>query len=502
MTATVLRGVGGLGKDAALAFGVAHYGGALEAAELEPAGGTWADVSALPTTAKAFPASVSMLILELPMVPAGVTGGSLANGATGAYDAQLDAFVSAVVNAGIASRAVVSIGPEFNRTDRPWSANLNPAAFVTYWQRIATKLKAAGIRTAWTVTVGQTGVDPTTVWPGSKYVDFVGAVLYDYKKDDATITAAQRWTNTLGQTNGLTWLASFAKANLKPILLTRWGLDLKTDTLTGVNGGGGDDVLFVQNTFDWIKANYVAALCAYQVDVGAIPSGPAAYFLTMTPDGLPDPSVWRSSHGSGAPTTAIQLVGGRFVATSGTAGNNAVTDRAMLALIAGSARYEWDVRAKIAFGGANDFAELYPGAALFDPAAGSTAVAGTTTMGTGLQVQLAGSQWRLGYRASSGFVTLASGTWAKPIGTDVGIRVLTGPLVSGAQDFYLFAGTSTDFDTDPTSLAQVAKVTLTAAQRTAAGGPGSFMFQQLGAQGTQGAQTTGFSWLQAIPGAT
>lgn len=494
----VLRGVGGLSPSAAQAFATLHYGGALEAIEIEPAGGTWQAVYDMAATAASYPGS-PRIILEYPMLPALVIGASLASGASGGYDVNADAFVSAVVNAGIAPRTIVAIGPEFNRADRAWRAKTNPTAFVTYWNRVAAKLKAAGIRTLWTVSLGQTDIDPATVYPAPGNVDYIGAVLFDYKFSDATVTAAQRWTNTVSQTYGLDWLATWAKGKLKPIIFPRWGLDLKGDTLTGVNGGGDDDVLFVQNSYDWMKANYVAAFLAYQVDIGGLAPAVLGFPIIPGAAGTPDPTIWRSSHGSTAPSTAIAIdaVQGRLFLNSGPAGGNNVTDRALLKLLS-IQKYEWDIRAKVLFGSTADIIEIYPGASDFDPAFG-------TTMGTGLQVQLSTFAWRLGYRATTGFVTLASGSWALGTSSEVGVRVLTGPLLSGSQAFTLQQGTAAAFDTDPKSLAVIGTVTLTAAQRTAAGPAGFAMLQQLGYQSTGAgvvSQVTGFSQFQPIPGAT
>lgn len=502
--ATCLRGVGGLDPAASAAFAAAHYGGALEAVEISPADNSWASVQALPATAKTFPSSVQVW-LEYPMVP---PSGTLANGASGSYDANADTFVSGIVNAGIAARTVVVIGGGMNRSGLAWSAKASPTAFVTYWNRVAAKLKAAGIRTCWAVEVGQADVaDATTVFPTLANVDFIGAILFDYKDSDASITAANRWSYLLSSApNALGTLAALAKTKNRPLALVRWGLDLAADTLTGTNGGGGDDVTFVSSTHDFIAANYVAAFLPYQVDVGSTSTGGGGtgsgpYALTPAPDGSSWPSFYRQTFGSAVPSaTALTMAGNRGSSRSGATGSNSQTDRVLAKLVPSAGpllRYAWDVRAKLNFGSANDFVELYPRAADFDPAV-------PTAVSTCLQAQFSATSWRLGYRATTGFVTLASGTWALTPGTDYGFRVVTSTVdpSTGTQTFTLYQGTAAAFDIDQTSLAVISNLTLTSAQVTAAGPAGAFFFQQLGAQGTQGAQTTTIAQLDPIPGAS
>jgi hypothetical protein len=499
----VARGVGGLDPSAAAAFAAAYYGGALEAVELSPTGTTWTEALAMPAAAKLY-AGTPLAFLEWPMVPAGVAGASLSAGAAGTYAAQVNQLVSKIVAAGMTARTVVVIGAEFNWSGVGLGAAKGHAAdFVSYWNQVATPLKAAGIKTCWSISVGQTDVDPATCWPDPSLVDYVGGVVYDYKYADGTLTAAQRWTNTLAQTYGLNWLASWAKAKGKPIALTRWGLDLPTDTLTGPGGGGGDNPLFVQNLLDWCKANYVAASLPYQIDVGAIPAVTPGYPLLPAADGAWDPSTWRTTRGSATVATAAKIVGNRAILTSGATGNNAPADRVLAKLIAAgtTAKYEWDVPMVVNFGGGNDIIEAYPGAADFDPATG-------VAFSTGLQAQVQATGWRLGYRATTGFVTLASGTWSQPVNTDLGWRIVTGPVQTGAtagqQDFSLYFGTAAQEATTPPTLPLISKVTLTAAQRTAAGSAGAFFVQQLGQQSTTAVapQSTTFAVLDPIPGAT
>jgi hypothetical protein len=255
-----------LSASASAAFATSYFGGHLEAVEISPAGGAWVDVTGMVATAQGFPSTVQKFIFEYPLVPAGVPGATLALGATGSYDTNADQFVSAIVAAGLAAKSIVVIAAEFNWSGVNAPASGNPSGFLTYWNRVAAKMKAAGIQTCWSVSLGQTDIDPSTVYPTAANVDYIGAVLYDYKYADSTVTAAQRWSNFLTETYGLNWLEALGRSKNRPLIFTRWGLDLSSDTLTGPGGGGDDDTLFVQNTHDWIASKYVAAFCPYQVD--------------------------------------------------------------------------------------------------------------------------------------------------------------------------------------------------------------------------------------------
>lgn len=203
------------------------------------------------------------LVLSVPMLPN--SGGTLALGASGAYNDHFERLARALVRSDLGD-TVLRIGWEFNGSWYPWAAASSPGDFVAYWRQIATTMRAIGpkLRFDWCPTLGL-GTFPTEqVWPGDEYVDYVGSDVYDQAWGDGGSTIAdpvKRWDHVLTQPYGLNWLASFAAEHKKPVSLPEWGLISRPD-----GHGGGDNPYFLKQMHEWILSHDVAYAIYFQFD--------------------------------------------------------------------------------------------------------------------------------------------------------------------------------------------------------------------------------------------
>ena len=203
------------------------------------------------------------LVLSIPMLP--TAGGTLAAGATGAYNDHFRRLAQALVRNALGG-AVLRLGWEFNGAWSKWSAGQSPADFVAYWRQIVTTMRAVApkLRFDWCPTIGR-GVLPTEeAWPGSDYVDFVGSDVYDQAWGEGGGNIAdpvERWNHLVTQPYGLNWLAEFAAAHGKRVTIPEWGLIKRSD-----GHGGSDNPYFVQQMHRWILNHDVAYAIYFQFD--------------------------------------------------------------------------------------------------------------------------------------------------------------------------------------------------------------------------------------------
>ena len=133
---------------------------------------------------------------------------SLASIASGRYDAYLRSYATAVMAFG--DQVVLSFGHEMNGNWYSWGyGHTSSAVFVAAWRHIVTVFRAVGANNVtwlWTVNVmsdtrGGNIPSPTSWWPGSSYVTWVGIDGYYYKSSwlfvslfGPTITAVRELT--------------------------------------------------------------------------------------------------------------------------------------------------------------------------------------------------------------------------------------------------------------------------------------------------------------------
>jgi len=196
------------------------------------------------------------LVLGVPIIPGG-SGATLAQGATGAYNAYFTTLAQTLVNGG-AANAVLRLGWEFNGDWYPWSVSSDADAqnFAAYWRQIVDTMRAvpgAQFSFLWNPNNGSSSSwNLELAYPGSAYVDYVGSDVYDeYWGSDFTPQAS--WSNAVNQTWGLNWLVNFAAAQNRPIAIPEWSVTVRSDGY-----GLGDDPYFIDQFSAWIAANNVA----------------------------------------------------------------------------------------------------------------------------------------------------------------------------------------------------------------------------------------------------
>jgi len=210
------------------------------------------------------------LVLGVPMIPedaSGATQGTLAAGASGAYDSYFATLAQTLVAGGQAD-AVLRLGWEFNGDWYPWSvANPSDAAnYASYFANIVMTMRTVpgeGFKFVWNPTdSGSYGnaYTPDEAYPGDAYVDDVGADVYDQcwcsPQDPQTA-----WDSQLQGPWGLNWLQAFANQHDKPIALPEWGVTIRSD-----GHGLGDDPYFVSEMALWISQNDVAFTSYFEFD--------------------------------------------------------------------------------------------------------------------------------------------------------------------------------------------------------------------------------------------
>jgi len=162
-------------------------------------------------------------------------------------------------------------GWEFDGTWYPWSVRSDADArnFATYWQKIVTVMRAvpgAHFSFLWSPAGFQTlSWNIEDAYPGNAYVNDVSFDVYDQSSDGAifssgdphnTATAAQSkavFNDLRTDREGLDWLAAFAQAHKKPIVIPEWAVASRTD-----GHGLGDDPTFINEMYNWFVSHHVA----------------------------------------------------------------------------------------------------------------------------------------------------------------------------------------------------------------------------------------------------
>ncbi len=224
-----------------------------------------------------------------PSTPGGSCYG-LTQGAQGSFNSYFKTVGQNIVNAGF-SGSIIRLGWEFNGHWFPWAANGCASAFVAYYQNIVTAMRSvAGQHFAfeWNPNNGNQGAgNLANYYPGNSYVDYIGLDVYDISL--GTYPGAQANFAVLEtESDGLNWLASFAAANSKQIVLPEWGLGWGNSapgsgpvSNPGNIVSGGDDPTFVNDMAAWIASNNVFEANYWDyafssVDNGANPNTAAA----------------------------------------------------------------------------------------------------------------------------------------------------------------------------------------------------------------------------------
>jgi hypothetical protein len=216
-------------------------------------GSGWASMAAA-ANIKAWSPTPYRLTIGVPILP-GV--GTLAQGATGAYDPYFTTLGQNLVSDNEAN-AILRLGWEFNGNWFTWSvANTADAAnFVAFWHQIVTTMRAVPgekFKFLWNPNgPSPTSYNPGLAYPGDAYVDYVGTDVYD-NYWGTPFTPLPGWVHQLSQQWGLNWLTTFATAHNKPIAIPEWSDEYRTD-----GHGLGDDPSFMDHMAGWFVTNRVA----------------------------------------------------------------------------------------------------------------------------------------------------------------------------------------------------------------------------------------------------
>jgi hypothetical protein len=238
-------------------YGVTLFGLATDTAPsfatdyLDKAGG-WASMDSA-SNVKAWSQTPFRLVLGVPILP-GV--GTLAAGATGAYDQYFKVLGENLVNDNEAD-AILRLGWEFNGNWFPWSVKTaqDAADFTAFWRQIVTTMRSVPGE-KFTFLWNPNAPSPTSytaaqAYPGNAYVDYVGTDVYD-NFWGTPFTPAVSWVHQLNQQWGLDWLAAFAAEHNKPIAIPEWSDEYRTD-----GHGLGDDPSFIDDMATWMVSNKV-----------------------------------------------------------------------------------------------------------------------------------------------------------------------------------------------------------------------------------------------------
>ena len=142
--------------------------------------GSWDNISYPVWWAGAWEGARYRLIYSIPMVPTdGVS--RLKAGSRGAYNKHFKQIAEILVSHG-QGNAVIRLGWEMNGDWFAWSAKGQEAEFIAYWRRAVNtmrKVKGAKFKFEWSPVFGPAAVDPETVYPGDKWVDYIGMSVFD-----------------------------------------------------------------------------------------------------------------------------------------------------------------------------------------------------------------------------------------------------------------------------------------------------------------------------------
>jgi hypothetical protein len=216
------------------------------------------------------------LSLGVPIIPTNSSGtavGTLAQGATGAFNSYFVTLAQTLV-AGGQSDAYLRLGWEFDGSWMAWAATTPSAeaSFASYFQQIVTAMRSVPgeqFRFVWDPDAGaftQAGYSVAAAYPGNAYVDVIGLDAYDQSWATPQ-TPTNAWSSTT--LPALTAAQQFASANGKPLAFCEWGVAIRSD-----GHGLGDDPYFINQMVSWMQSpsNDVTYESYFDADSGGVNS--------------------------------------------------------------------------------------------------------------------------------------------------------------------------------------------------------------------------------------
>lgn len=251
------------------------------------------------------------LVIGVPIVPSqNIADVTLEGGANGDYNQYFRQLASSLINEGLGN-AWLRLGYEFDnqgmaKSSKPWGTSNNTTQegyFAQYFRQIVTTMRAvpgSNFRFIWNPDgfaflgnsdpeyLSSGGFSLLPAWPGSQYVDFIGADVYDVEPSVTTgYTQAQNWATFINPQ--IQAAAQFASNEGVPLAFPEWGVMSHEPPMAGM----GDDPGFINGMYcfmtnpadhvaweSYTNANYVgwnsqitgssfpASLAAFQQDFG------------------------------------------------------------------------------------------------------------------------------------------------------------------------------------------------------------------------------------------
>jgi hypothetical protein len=227
---------------------------------------SWSSMEASP--ARLVPAwSGYQMTWSIEMLPN--SGGSLRQGATGAYNGHFKSMAASLVALGEGS-SVIRLGWEFNGFWYPWGASACESCFVAYWRQVVGAMRSvpgAKFEFEWSPSAGLETFPLVDAYPGDAWVDIVGLDIYDEVVGTADPTA--RWSHLVTETAGLDWITAFAAAHAKPIAFPEWGLGWGS-------AGGGDNAYFIRRMAAFIATHRVVSAIYWDYVTSTLDRSPHA----------------------------------------------------------------------------------------------------------------------------------------------------------------------------------------------------------------------------------
>lgn len=217
-------------------------------------GDSWETISSPMWWLNSWQGSGYRMVYGVPIIPG--TGGTLAAGAAGTYNAYFRTLAQNLVATGQGD-SILRLGWEFGGGWYAWhvSTTTDAANYAAYWRQIVTTMRAVApaLKFDWNPIWGWQSVNPELAYPGDLYVDYIGVDVYDQSWISNYTDPIARWNDALAANWGLTWHKNFAASHGKPMSFPEWGVAIRSD-----GHGGGDDPYFIQQMASWIAQNNVA----------------------------------------------------------------------------------------------------------------------------------------------------------------------------------------------------------------------------------------------------
>ncbi len=204
---------------------------------------------------KAWSGTSYQLSLGVPIIPSDSSGnpvGTLAQGATGAYNSYFVTLAQTLIAAG-ESNAYLRLGWEFDTDAYPWEAKTHRAEanFAKYFGQIVIAMRSVrgeNFKFVWNpdaTAFTQAHYNVGLAWPGRSYVDAIGLDAYDQVWLSDAQSPANAWNESL--LPALNAAHQFAAAQGKPLAITEWGAIIRPD-----GHGLGDDPTYIDNMISWM----------------------------------------------------------------------------------------------------------------------------------------------------------------------------------------------------------------------------------------------------------